>query len=185
MDAVVGIGGVERDAVFGDHGGEVVDILDAVLRAVGAKAGVERLDLCGSVLDLGPPGELGGGKNRAHDGTDLVGLGQLDHRDDVAEGVVFVVVALVEGYVVAAAKDHYRLCSKVDDVVPEAENHLGCHFAADAALDHLVVVEESGSAFGPPAFGDRVTHENDAPLGALRHRGIFAVEMIIVNEILC
>ena len=185
MDAVVGVRGVEGAAVGGEHGGEVINPFDMVLLRVGFEAGVQGIDLLGGVSDFLAPGESGGGEDRAENRANLVRFGELDHGDDVAEGIILVIFALVEGDVVAAAEDDDGLGLEVYDIAPETQNHLGGDFAADAALDHLVVVEETGSSFRAPALGDGVADKNDTAFSPGRDGRILPVEPVIMNEILC
>ena len=47
VNPVVSVVGIQRDAVFGDHRRKVVNVLDVILSAVLAQAGVERCNFFG------------------------------------------------------------------------------------------------------------------------------------------
>ena len=105
-------------------------------------------------------------KSRAENGSDAVRPRQFDHRNDVAENVRQRDIAVILGNVVRTSAVHHDLRMQVDDIGPEAHEHLRSRLAADAAA-HITVRRKEPGVFADPALGDRIAHENRFRRGRL------------------
>ena len=143
------------------HGGVVVDVDVAVVGGPGFDPAVD-LDDLGGGGEAGLPGIIEGGKDGAEDDADVIGGGEVGHGGEILLGLLDGHGAGVSGDVVGAGEDDDDFGLEVDDVLAEAEDHLWSGLAADAAIDVWLAFEGAAGAAEVPAFGDGVTHEDDA-----------------------
>lgn len=176
MHVVVGIGTVGREI----QTLEIVYELDMFGLSVSLQLGVDVLHRFGDISGFGTPSDIGGGREGAQDGFDVVGLGQLAHADYVFHDFLGTRSAGVEANVVDAGENDHILGTQGDDVGAHAAEDLRGALAGDAAVQEVVVGEEVGIGIFPD-LGDGIA-QKDCP-GPYGDSRVFFFVSFCVREI--
>ncbi len=161
-----------EEAVFVHGGGEIVEVDVAVGGGVFFDPGVELEDFFRWALGAHVDGfafaivaVVADRKDAGEDDADLVGVGELVHRLEIAFDLIERHGAGVAGEVVGAGKDDDDFWLERDDIGAETDEHLRSGLAADAAVDVRLAGKEAAEFWANPGVGDGVAHEDDALFG--------------------
>jgi hypothetical protein len=111
-------------------------------------------------IEIAAPEQLSGRRYGGNDDGDVVGAGEVDHRQYVVLVIIECRRTGIASDVVGASHDVHDARSQRHDVLPEPRQHLRRRLAANAATDDAVGEEHGISSY--PVVGDRVAHEHGA-----------------------
>jgi len=171
--------GLHRAVGCGERG-VVVEVYEVLGFGEVGEPLVQLDDLRGG-REAGVPGEMVGGQDRRDDHTDVVGLGERDHGAEVVVNRLHGFGPGVLREIVGAGQDDDGCGLQVDDVLLEADEHLGGGLAADTAIEPRLAREEF-ARLAAPMVGKRVAVEDDA-LGAGRGRADLFVFGGVASEL--
>src|SRR5580704_2327585 len=164
------------------HGAEVVEIDAAVLGGVVLDPAIEFEDLCGRTergKHLRALGVVVHGEHRRQYDMHAVDAREFCHGLQVAFDLSQRHRTRVPGDVVSTGKNDDGFGPQIDDVRPEANQHLRRSLSANAAIDVGLAGEV---LLELPDVGDRVAHENDACL-IFRRGSELGVGFAIATEV--
>ena len=98
----------------------------------------------------------------AHQRANSVLPGQVHHTDDIGESQVFLIrAALVDGDIIDTCQNNHVRCLDINDILTEADEHLGAFLPADTPADKTGGGKEFGAVIRP-GVGDGVSEEHHA-----------------------